>query len=210
MSGYKQREKIGHALKARGAAILTALNEFNGQAKILRRSTLTWADLIDALYIGELDLWKDCRSDIRLHDWAKPEHRQATALYFKILRAKEEIVRLNVEIRRQVTFMLDEYDDYNKAVMTVQVSDPLLAKEIQRQCDGQQAYNALIMDSFVALRQLSGFTGNLTRGQHINRRSSTAVEVPDWYDESDIVGGNEDGSDDSDEDDLVIQFMDKL
>jgi hypothetical protein len=48
--------------------------------------------------LAEFDLLRDTRQDIRQFPWAQPLNREAMNLSFGIKRAKEEILRLNVEI----------------------------------------------------------------------------------------------------------------
>ncbi|KIY53196.1 hypothetical protein FISHEDRAFT_11910, partial [Fistulina hepatica ATCC 64428] len=107
--GYKLREKIRKALQARSEAIRKALERYNTAAKSLAppRPTLTWTTVIEQVQLGELALLQHSRHDIRTLPWTQPLNREAARLYFKIKRAREEIIRRNVEIQRQVTFMLD-------------------------------------------------------------------------------------------------------
>jgi hypothetical protein len=48
------------------------------------------------------------QQDIQSWPWAMHAARQAMDGYFKLLRAEEEIARLNIEIRQFLTFMHDE------------------------------------------------------------------------------------------------------
>ncbi|KAJ7491430.1 hypothetical protein B0H11DRAFT_1646836, partial [Mycena galericulata] len=59
--------------------------------------------------------------------WATPGCRQLMDSYFKIERAKEEIQRLNIEIRRFVTYMRDEREFLVKKEAEVRAEDPDLA-----------------------------------------------------------------------------------
>lgn len=214
-TGYNQREKISKALKSRGSAIQTALNEFNLQAKSLSKPTLRWTELVDVMFIGELDLWKDCRTDVRRNDWAKPENRRAMALYFRLLRAKEEIVRVNVEIRRQITFMVDEYRDYQVAASRLQSSNRTLAAEIAMRCSYIQDRNAQVMAYFSALASKRGFTGKLTVGRRVRRAvDEMAMDAfPYWYDINEVSSSeaaNDSDGEQSELEDLLVQFTDTL
>jgi len=109
-TGYKLRRQISKALQRRSEAIKKALNRYNTQAARLTppRSPLTWKEIVDFTFIGEFDLLRYSRADIRAELWVKPARREATTKYFKLSRAREELVRLNVEIRRLRTFISDE------------------------------------------------------------------------------------------------------
>ncbi|KAJ7778073.1 hypothetical protein B0H14DRAFT_2401341 [Mycena olivaceomarginata] len=120
MSGvaYKLREKIGKALKSRAQAIQHALTEYNAAASTLvpPRNQLVWAAVIQTATLAEFDLLRDTRNDIRQLPWAQPARREAGLLYFGIKRALEEIRRLNIEISRIITFGIDEYVDFYRAI----------------------------------------------------------------------------------------------
>ena len=108
------RTKIGNALKNRTAAIRTAIQAYNTAASQLNppREPLTWASIMNIADMAEFDLLRDTRQKINEMPWAKAEVREAIRFHLKIKRAREEIVRLNVEITCLITFMHDEYQYY--------------------------------------------------------------------------------------------------
>ncbi|KAG2122419.1 hypothetical protein BD769DRAFT_1629231 [Suillus cothurnatus] len=79
-TGYKLRQQISKALQCCSEAIHNALSQYNTQAAALV-----------PLFLGEFDLLRQSCSDIHSLDWTKPAHHEATAKYFKIQRAHEEI-----------------------------------------------------------------------------------------------------------------------
>jgi hypothetical protein len=70
--GYKMRQKIGNALRARSEAIKKALKEYNRLAANLHppREQLTWSKVIEMATVGDLDLLRHARQDIRDQPWA--------------------------------------------------------------------------------------------------------------------------------------------
>ncbi|KAJ7934726.1 hypothetical protein B0H13DRAFT_1462357, partial [Mycena leptocephala] len=46
--------------------------------------------------------------ELEAKPWSRPAYRLAMDSFFKILRAREGLVRLNIEIRRTVTWISDE------------------------------------------------------------------------------------------------------
>jgi hypothetical protein len=104
-TGYKLREKISKNLKTRVDAIQSALKRYNEAAAQLNplRPALTWEAVMNAVSVADFDLLRDTRQDIRTLDWAKVANHEGTVMYFGVKRAKEEICRLNVEIRRLLT-----------------------------------------------------------------------------------------------------------
>ncbi|KAJ7175579.1 hypothetical protein C8R46DRAFT_1160840 [Mycena filopes] len=136
MSGlvYNLREKISKALKTRSEAIHRALITYNEAAALLvpPRERLTFAEVLQTTSIAEFDILRDTWEDIRLQPWTQPARREAMVLHFGIKRAKEEIRRLNVEITRLLTFLVDEHIDYYKAIAATLLVNPRLATELQR------------------------------------------------------------------------------
>lgn len=208
MIGYKLWEKIGHALKARAEAIRKALQEYNRHAAALTppRPPLSWTDITEMATIGEFDLLRDARQDIREKPWAKQSHREAMNTYFNVLRAREEINRLNIEIPRLFSSMVDEHADFHHAIQAATVSNPPLAQELTlRQCY-RNTINENVVASLVKTSRLLGFTGNLVYGRRIGRDVSLiqGVPLPPWamhveVDSVDSVRARGDGVDDDDE-----------
>ena len=58
-------------------------------------------------------------------------HRQMAAKYFKLLRAHEEINRLNVEVRRLQAWVDYETADIKQIAEGLSAWDPLLSAELQ-------------------------------------------------------------------------------
>ncbi|KAJ7124574.1 hypothetical protein C8R43DRAFT_859400, partial [Mycena crocata] len=97
--------------------------------------------------------------------WASPTRREARRLYFGIKRAKEEIRRLNVEIHRLVTFMIDDHVDYSIAIEACKLSDPHLTHELTHQLISRTQINGAIIERLVKTSQLPGFSGTLFPGR---------------------------------------------
>src|ERR1700690_2808741 len=109
-------------------AIQHARQEYNDCAEKLNPPwpKLSWTDIVESASLAEFDLLRDARQDIRHLPWAQPARREATNLYFKIEGAKAEITRLNVEIRRLLSFMLDDHADYYHAIASqLLINQPL-------------------------------------------------------------------------------------
>ncbi|KAG2112117.1 hypothetical protein DEU56DRAFT_698296, partial [Suillus clintonianus] len=91
--------------------------------------------------------------------WSKPGHREATTKYFKLHRAREEITRLNVEVRRLRTAIHDEELGVSDVMQELLVSDPHLACELQRQYRSRLAINAVHCYRLSRIEKLAGFFG---------------------------------------------------
>lgn len=181
-SGYKLREKIGKALKTRAVAIQRAIAEYNSAAALLKppRQQLTWAQVVETVSLAEFDFLRDTRTDIRTLPWADPARREAMVLYFGIKRSNEEIVRLNVEIRRLLTFMIDDHVDYYKAIATciTRTADLGLARELSEQWEHRSNINQGIVERLVKASRLVGFTGSLFPGEREGRDTALNDNIP--------------------------------
>ncbi|KAF7366983.1 hypothetical protein MSAN_00957000 [Mycena sanguinolenta] len=109
-TGYKLRKHIAKAMQARSKAVRTALANYNAAAAALEspRPPLEWETVVEYAFLAEFDLLRFSRRDVRSEPWAQGSGRAAMDLHFKIKRAREEIERLNVEIRRLYTYMRNE------------------------------------------------------------------------------------------------------
>ncbi|KAI0699213.1 hypothetical protein BC835DRAFT_1412678 [Cytidiella melzeri] len=159
---YKLREKIGQALRTRAEAIRKALDEYNKQATLLTppRPKLRWEELINMSSIGDFDLLRNARQDIRQLEWAKPVHREATRLHFNVVRAQEELLRCNVEIRRLLTAI------------------PTSCPRAVHAWAERDRINATIAQHLLQISRLPGFTGELKIGRHVSRDELHPHEVP--------------------------------
>ncbi|KAI0734100.1 hypothetical protein BC629DRAFT_526102 [Irpex lacteus] len=234
---YKLREKIGQALRTRADAIRKALDNYNKQAVLLKppRPKLRWEDLVNLSSVGDFDLLRNARQDIRQLKWADPVHREATRLYFNIERAKEELVRCNIEIRRLLTWMRDEHFDYCRAIAQTMIPNFPLAHELSLRWVQQDRINARLARRLKQVSELPGFTGELRLSTHVTRLSGgkdnleqifsppswiAALQVgeadPDWVDVMDGEGNDSEADtaslppDRTEEIDVMVDFLDRL
>ncbi|KAJ7921642.1 hypothetical protein B0H13DRAFT_1604343 [Mycena leptocephala] len=100
----------GTALQTRSRTIRAALDRYNAAAAALDppRHTLSWSEVIDFTFLADFDILRDPEGNAALRPWATPGARELMDTHFKIEHAKEEIDRLNIEIRRLVTYIRDE------------------------------------------------------------------------------------------------------
>ncbi|KAI0684586.1 hypothetical protein BC835DRAFT_1292791, partial [Cytidiella melzeri] len=234
---YKLREKIGQALRTRAEAMRKALDEYNKQAALLDppRPKLRWEQLIELSSMGDFDLLRNARQDIRQLKWADPMHREATRLHFNIERAQEELVCCNVEMRRLLTFMYNEHFDYQHAIAAATPFDPPLAHELSTRWAERDRVNAQVARRLQQISQLPGFTGELKLGRRdadgynsgdalvLNNTSGptwvttlglTATET-EWVDVEDEAEDNNNveqtqAVNDTEEAEELVDFLDRL
>ncbi|KAJ7170383.1 hypothetical protein C8R43DRAFT_826702, partial [Mycena crocata] len=169
--GYKLREKLSKALCTRAKAIRKALERYNAAAIALNppHPRLTWNAIVNAASLGEFDWLRETRQDIRELPWAQPARREAGILYFGIKRSLEEKVRLNVEITRLITSMVDDHVNHHRAITTNLGPNPTLAHMLQRQSRYRTRINSSIARRLAMTAVLPGFTGTLLPGEREGR-----------------------------------------
>lgn len=164
------RQHIGKALQTRSQAIRNALIRYN-EAVIavfpLEPPTLKWEQVVEYVFLSDFDLLRDARQDIRERAWAEPTARLTMDQYFKAKRAKEEIIRLNVEIERLVTYIRDEEAYLVEKGEEIRETDAPLAHQVGVYLRERSRFTPLHMKRLRELSLLDGFTGTLEPGVRI-------------------------------------------
>jgi hypothetical protein len=187
------------------------------------RPHLTFLDIIHNTTLAEFDLLRETRQDIRKQAWTQPARREAGVLYYGIKRAKEEIRRLNVEITRLITSLVDTHVDYYHAIASTLLTDPELAEELQRRWMHATRISTTICKRLASTARLVGFSGSVFPGVREGRDPThgDGVPPPYWlaavlgvtltevqYDEPDETYlGTERAYDDEDESGLVVREL---
>jgi hypothetical protein len=94
------RKHIAKALQARSKAVRAAIDRYNEAAGALNppMPSITWEQVVEYVFLADFDILRDTRAEVQSKPWTRPAYRLAMDHYFKILRAREEIKCLNVEI----------------------------------------------------------------------------------------------------------------
>ncbi|KAI9566713.1 hypothetical protein HD554DRAFT_1983322, partial [Boletus coccyginus] len=126
-------------------AIHKAIARYNAQAMALNPPcpTISWKDITKYMILGKFDLLQHARDDIQEQEWARPAVREATAKFFKLCHAKEEIVCLNVEIHRLRAVIHDEEVQISAIIMELMETDQHLAIELRQLHHSRSAVNQL-------------------------------------------------------------------
>jgi hypothetical protein len=180
------RKHIARALKTRSEAVKTAIHRFNAASARLRPPgpQISWEDAVDYTFLAEFDLLRDARQDIREKPWAQPAGRLAMDKYFKTQRAHEEVARLNVEIRRLLTYICDEESELWQKEHELSVSSPALSIQISRYRQDRERFNKRHIQQIAKLSRLPGFSGDLSVG----------VPVKGWGVRGDALSARLDGA----------------
>ncbi|KAF7342695.1 hypothetical protein MSAN_02027400 [Mycena sanguinolenta] len=131
-TGYKMRSHIAKALQARSKAIRNTIDWYNSVAEdmIPPKPTLSWEEVINYGFLADFDILQNTQDGIQSKPWTRRSYRVAMDRYFKILRAKEEIKRLDIEIKCVVTWIEDEDWFLRKKEAEHQDTNPALAVQI--------------------------------------------------------------------------------
>jgi len=167
-------------MKARSSAIRTALANYNAAAAGLDppRQSLEWDQVVEYAFLADFDLLRDTRQDVRTRIWASPAARQAMDSYFKIVRAKEEIKRLNVEIRRFATYLDDERAFLERQEIALRASNPFLSHAVLRYRMERGRYDDLHRRKLNEIYDLKGFTGSRTIGKRALPEVPNSTDLP--------------------------------
>ncbi|KAL5512069.1 hypothetical protein ACEPAG_3590 [Sanghuangporus baumii] len=129
-TGYKLQMQISKALHSHSEAIKTALKAFNAAAGVLGRPSLELSTVLDYVFLGQFDLLRGSRHDILSKPWSRQVERTAMTSHFKLMRSREEILRVKIEMRRLGAYIAQERKRVSEAIDELKVNDPLLAFEL--------------------------------------------------------------------------------
>ncbi|KAJ7029742.1 hypothetical protein C8F04DRAFT_1211894 [Mycena alexandri] len=148
---------------------------------------LSWSEVIEYAFLADFDLLRKPAELGEVRPWSTPAARLLLDKYFKIQRAREEIRRCNIKIRRVITSIRDEKAFLTAKENELQESDPGLAWCIRRYRFCRERYDLVHMERFQKLAKQagSGFTGTLEPGVRASE---------DEEDDDDDVGGEEEDS----------------
>lgn len=151
------RVAIGKGLKSRSQAIRTAVTKYNTVAAKLvpPAPKVEFAQLLEWTELQEFELLRHSRAgDVRDQDWAKPTNRVMAVKFHKLARAREELVRCQVEMRRLVTAMHDEERHMSQVHADLQSAGNPLAPELLEVAQRRVAVNDVHRARFAKLAAL--------------------------------------------------------
>ncbi|KAG1805499.1 hypothetical protein EV424DRAFT_1474356 [Suillus variegatus] len=168
-TGYKLRKHIGRALQARSAAIRTALDRYNTAARALSppRPSLSWDEVVEYAFLSDFDLLRDARQDVSQHAWATPMQR-----------AREEVQRLNIEVKRMVTYLRDEDLYLRECEKQLRTIHPALAYQVSVHRNIYARFTEHHFRRLVSMGKLHGFTGSLSPGVSSEESPGASGMVP--------------------------------
>ncbi|KAG9087653.1 hypothetical protein FS749_002765 [Ceratobasidium sp. UAMH 11750] len=179
-TGYKGRVHMAKGIKRREKAVNNALNRYNAAARAVDppRPTITFPEITEYAYQANFDFLKYSEHGDQNAEWRRPVNRRCVELWQKLERAKEEVIRLNVEIRRVYTHIRDEDRFLALQYDRLKSSDPNLAHILYTRIQLTLRVNQVIKQDLEAISKLKGFTGDLTFGVRAGTFGCESSESP--------------------------------
>ncbi|EIW75719.1 hypothetical protein CONPUDRAFT_65852 [Coniophora puteana RWD-64-598 SS2] len=159
-TGYKMRTHIAKSLQNRCKAIRTAIKVYNDTAHAIGRPALEWSKVSNHSFLEEFTLLHETRNDIRARAWTQPVMRELMKQSLRVERAEEEILRLNVEVRRLHTAIVDEEREFARVLRDLQQAGNPIYGAVLESCEHRMRVNACVMQRLEDIFALSGFTGS--------------------------------------------------
>jgi hypothetical protein len=143
------------------------------------RTQLSWEQIVDYAFLADFDLLREGREDIRTEPWAQPAGRLAMDQHYKLLRADEELARLNIEIPRLITYMVDEerFLVYHEGRLQAE-GKAALAHQLKVQRVDRARFNSAHMERLTKLSREEGFTASLSPGVCISKERMAPEAAP--------------------------------
>ncbi|EJD36651.1 hypothetical protein AURDEDRAFT_74039 [Auricularia subglabra TFB-10046 SS5] len=170
---------IGKGLKARSPAIRTAVTKYNSAAVALTPPApqVDFGTLMEWTQLQEFELLRHtCGGDFTNRAWAQPANRLMAMKFHKVPRAREELLRCRVEMRRLVTAMDDDEAQMRTVLAGLSASNDLLAHELREVMQHRISVNEMHRRRFDLLaRCFPAFADCLTPGTPLEHRYGSAA-----------------------------------
>ncbi|KAH0833454.1 hypothetical protein J3R83DRAFT_12573 [Lanmaoa asiatica] len=168
-AGYRMRTQIAKSLQSRCKAIQNAIKTYNNAAAALEppAPALEWSRVSHYGFLEEFTLLKKSRQDVRTRPWAQPAIREAMRLALRVERAKEEITRCNIELRRLHSAIDTENQFLRKICKRVQDERHPLQRETEVFAQRRMRINSHLLSYIYRTFELAGFTGDKTIGRKV-------------------------------------------
>ncbi|KAJ3807341.1 hypothetical protein F5876DRAFT_90615 [Lentinula aff. lateritia] len=210
-TGYKMRTHISNALQRRSKAIRNAVKTYNNAAAAIGRPTLDWTKVTHYTFLDQFNILQDTRHSVLDKKWADPIVRHLMRQHRRVLRAKEELRRCNIEIRRVHTSILNEEHEFDETLRHLETHP--VCYPVREYIDRRRAVNRLLLSRIHQTQALPGFTGDKTPG---TCRGFSDPDLSSELVELSLPDPDSDDGEDADDDEMVhgvgavIEFMSNL
>ncbi|KAI6148047.1 hypothetical protein BKA82DRAFT_4329966 [Pisolithus tinctorius] len=168
-TGYKMQKHIAKVLQVHSSAIRIALEQYNTAAHAMDppHRILKWDEVVEYAFITEFDLLRDARQDVSQRPWTTLAGRSAMDHYFKLLHAREEIERLEVEARRLLMYLRDE-------------------ERFLDESEQQARFTSQHLKCLHDITKLPGYKGSLSFSESMRMGPGESASKPHLMDSNDI------------------------
>jgi hypothetical protein len=159
------RTHIAKALQKRSKAIQRAVKTYNTVATALDppKPTIDWNTVSHYKFLEEFPLLRNTSQDLTGKRWALPAVRETMKQWRRVCRAREEVIRCNVEVRRLHTSIVDEETSFQKILAQSAVLGPIhgaVSNFIKR----RTRVNIRLLQKISKIYDLEGFSGIASPG----------------------------------------------
>ncbi|KAJ7055501.1 hypothetical protein C8F01DRAFT_1319267 [Mycena amicta] len=169
--------------------VKNAIEHYNKAAEVMTppRTHLSWDMVVEYAFLSDFDLLRDDTNSLANEKWAAPTFRLLMDRYFKLQRAREEIQRLNIEIRRLITWIRDENQRLRRLEAELrEAGDIPLAVQVEAYRQRRSIFDSVHLQRFqeLARKHGSAFTGTLQPGVALNAQTDGSGMEVDGLDEA--------------------------
>lgn len=179
--GYKTRTFLAKSLQTRSKAIRRAVATYNAAAAALNppRDKIDMAEISQYNYVEQFALLQDTRNDIRNKPWAKPLYREVFRLRHRIARAKEEILRCNIETRRLHTSIFDQDALFQSVLKKLESDASAMYGPVEDFVIRRTRVNEALLKRIQQTQDLKGFSGNVSLGVRVGCTALRTIPTSD-------------------------------
>ncbi|KAG6807975.1 hypothetical protein H0H92_005850, partial [Tricholoma furcatifolium] len=163
-TGYRMRTHIAKSLQTRSKTIRAAVLRYNTLAVRLGRPTLDWSTVTHYSFLDDFNILRHTRANVNKKPWADPVIRETMRKYQRLQRAKEEVTRCNIELRRLHTSIVDEDACFDQILKSFEGHSHVLEVEVREFIARRRGVNQMLLERIHDTYRLDGFTGDPTPG----------------------------------------------
>lgn len=173
------RTHIAKSLQTRCKTIRKAVAEYNiaATAATPSRPLLDWSKVSDYNFIEEFTLLRESHNDLGNISWSQSHNREILKLRRRILRAKEEVERCNIETRRLHTAVQDEHEHFQRVLEGLRASSDPILTAVQGFVTQRRRTNMHLLHYITRIHKLEGFTGDTTPGHRVGSIPADVLPV---------------------------------
>ncbi|KAI0343135.1 hypothetical protein BDW22DRAFT_1329220 [Trametopsis cervina] len=160
-TGEKFFYQIQPSLQTRSKAIQQAIASYNTAAAALDppHPPLNWSEIGGYQFLEQFALLQNTRNDVCDLQWTKSAVRAVMKMRHRIRHTREEIDRLNVEVRRLHTAIRDERVLFNQTCARLQAANDPLLGPVKEFAERRGRMNDHLLGRVYEVYRLQGFTG---------------------------------------------------